>query len=429
MKAIKAKFFPYGVHVPDHKDLTCDCPIEEMPAPKTIAIALSQFIGKPASPIVNVGDQVKQGSLIASQDGFISANVFSSVSGQVTSIEEKMNSRGVKEKFIFIENDELYQKDYLEPLTNPTPQDIVKRVQDAGIVGLGGAAFPTYVKLSPKNAVDVLIINGAECEPYLNCDYRIMLEKTDEIAQGIRLIAKSLNVSKIIVAIEANKPKAIEIFERFEDFEVVILKKQYPMGSEKHLIYCCTSRKVPLGKLPADVGCVVQNLATCLATFEAVTMGKPLYERVMTVSGKGVTNPKNLLVKNGTDYQSIIDFCGGQSQNVCKIVEGGPMTGAAILSLNMWTKKATSGLLLLESKEISSADPTPCISCGRCANACPMRLMPMEIDFYANAKDYDKAVSLGGAMACIECGCCAYVCPAKRPLLQAIRLTKAKQRK
>lgn len=429
MKAIKGKFFPFGMHVPDNKSFTCDKPTEEMPAPQTVAIALSQFIGKPASPVVGVGDKVKQGSLIASQDGFISANVFSSVSGEVTAIEDRMNSRGIKEKFIFIANDNEYTQDFMPKLDSPSPSEIIKRVQDAGIVGLGGAAFPTYVKLSPKTPVDTLIVNGAECEPYLTCDYRIMLEKTQEIADGIRLIAQALGVKNIQVGIEANKPKAIEIFSAIDDFQVVILKKQYPMGSEKHLIYCCLGRKVPLGKLPSDVGCVVQNLATCLATHEAVRNGKPLYERVLTVSGKGIPNPKNLLVKNGTDYQSIIDFCGGMSANVSKIVEGGPMTGAAILSLNMWTKKATSGLLLLESKETSTAQPTPCISCGRCARTCPMRLMPMEIDFYSNAKDYDKAASAGGAMSCIECGSCAYVCPAKRPLLQAIRLTKAKQRK
>ncbi len=429
MKAIKGKFFPYGVHIADNKSLSCDCAIEEMPTPQIVAIALSQHIGKPATPLVKVGDKVKQGQLIASQDGFISSNIYSSVSGEVVAIEDKINSRGAVEKYIVIDNDDKYEKEYLPILDNPTAQEIVERTQQAGLVGLGGAAFPTYVKLSPKTAVDTLIINGAECEPYLTCDYRIMLEKSEQIAQGIRLVAKALGVTKIMVGIEANKPQAISIFEKFDDFEVVVLKKQYPMGSEKHLIYCCVGRKVGLGKLPSDVGCVVQNLATCLAIYEAVRLGKPLFERVMTVSGKGINRPKNLLVKNGTDYKSIIEFCDGKSDNVIKIVEGGPMTGVAILSLNMFTKKATSGLLLLESSEINIEEPTPCISCGRCASVCPMRLMPMDVSFYSNAGDFEKAATLGGALACIECGSCAYICPARRPLLQNIRLTKAKMRK
>jgi electron transport complex protein RnfC len=324
-----------------------------------------------------------------------------------------------------ISNDGLDDKAFMEPLPDLDADHIKTRIKEAGIVGLGGAGFPTAVKVAPADPVDTLILKGAECEPYLTCDHRLMLEHTDEIADGARLLAKAINVSKIIIGIEANKPDAIATFEKFDDIQVVILKKQYPMGSEKHLIYVTTGRKVAPGKLPASAGVVVQNVATAFAVYEAVTLGKPLYERVLTVSGKAVKTPKNLLVRLGTPIQAIIDYCGGEAEAPAKAICGGPMTGVAMQNYDSYTHKTTSGVLLLTKEEAAAYEPTPCLNCGKCADVCPMHLMPMQTAFYAGAGDFEAAAKLGGTINCIECGACEYICPARRPLIQAIRKTKA----
>ena len=420
----KAKLFLRGAHIPDKKALSKDIPIEEMPAPPILAISLAQHIGKPATPIVNVGDRVLQGQLIGQSSGFISANIYSSVSGTVIGIEKRPNVSGAKVDHIIIENDNKYENVVLEPLADREPQTIKNRIAEAGIVGMGGAGFPTVVKLSPQTKVDTLIINGAECEPYLTCDYRVMKERPQDLLQGIRLLAKAVGVSKIIMGIEKNKPDMIEFFAKESDITVVALKKAYPMGSEKHLIYCCTGRKVPVGKLPADAGCVVQNIATALATYEAVELNKPLYERYMTCSGESLYQPRNLLVKIGTRYDDILNFCKGFKKDTAMLVSGGPMMGPAMLSTDIYTTKTSSGFLALSTKEVSVENPTNCINCGKCAQVCPMHLLPMQIDFYAQAGDFDKAESVGGVMNCISCGCCAYVCPAKRALVQSITLAK-----
>ena len=442
------------------KNIAKDAALEVLPMPETVAISTSQSLGRPATPVVSAGQTVKEGELIARADGLISSDVFASICGTVTEIKTENGANGTDETFIVIKSDASGEKSYLPPLTDPSADEIKARIKDAGIVGLGGAGFPTAVKVAPKTPVDTLILNGAECEPYLTCDHRLMLEKADEIARGARYVAKALGVEKIIIGIEANKPDCIAVFEKYDDIQPVILKKQYPMGGEKQLIYVTTGRKVGIGKLPADVGVVVQNVATCYAVCEAVELGKPLYERVLTVSGKAVAQPKNLWVKVGTPVSAIIDYCGGEKlvkvlekdltsvkvdgkektttanyteikekSAVKKAVLGGPMTGVAIANYDQYTHKTTSAVLLLDEKEAAAKEPTPCLNCGMCADVCPMHLMPMNTAFYSAAGDYETAAKMGNVAYCIECGACEYICPAKRPLIQAIRKTKAELRK
>lgn len=396
-----------------------------MPAPAKVYISLSQHIGAPAIPIVNVGDKVKKGTLIAAASGAISANVYSSVAGTVAAIEDIVNGLNQRQKHIIIENDFSGEEELLPPISDLEPLSIVERIRLAGIVGLGGAGFPTAAKLTPKTEIDTLVINGAECEPYLTCDYRLMIERTDEIYRGIKYVARALNAKNIVVGIEINKMQAIEAFSKFNDLSVVALKKQYPMGSEKHLIYVTTGRKVPNGKMPFDVNCCVQNVKTVLAAYRAIEENKPLTEATLTVSGHGVKEQKNLTVAIGTPYSEIIEYCGGKSENVIKIVAGGPMMGKALTSYDQFVRKADSGILCLTNKESATAEPTPCINCGLCARKCPMRLMPMYIESYALIGDFKEAERYG-AMNCVECGLCAYNCPAKRALVQSITMAKAK---
>lgn len=424
MSIRKGLNYPYGIHVPDKKCLTCDKTIENMPTPEKVYVCMSQHIGAPAIPVVKVGDVVSKGDMVGQASGVISANVFSSICGTVVGIEEIVNALGQKLTYVVIENDNREQETLFEDIADFEPNTLIERIRLAGIVGLGGAGFPTAVKLSPKTQLDVLIINGAECEPYLNCDYRLMLERADDIYKGIKYAARALKINKIIVGIEANKPEAVKAFERFDDLDVVVLKKQYPMGSEKHLIYCTTKRKVPCGKMPFDVGVCVQNIKTMIACYEAIELNKPLTETVMTVSGEGVKEPKNLKVALGTPFSSLVEYCGGISEQTVKLVAGGPMMGKALIGLNHYTRKTDSGLLCLKREETSLDNATNCINCGKCAKNCPMRLMPMYIESYTLAGDYKNAEKYG-AMNCIECGSCAFNCPAKRALVQSISRAKA----
>lgn len=425
MSIRKGKNYLYGIHVKDEKSLTCDCPIEEMPLPEIVYLSMSQHIGAPAIPVVSVGDYVKKGTLIGQASGAISANVYSSICGEVTAIEDIVNGLGQKQKYVIIKNDGGTDELTFDNLNDFEPSTLVERIRLAGIVGLGGAGFPTAVKLSPKTKLDALIINGAECEPYLTCDYRLMLERTHDVYKGIKYVARALNIKRIIIGIEANKPKAIEAFSSYDDLEVVVLKKQYPMGSEKHLIYCTTGRKVPIGKMPFDVGCCVQNIKTMVACYEAIELNKPLTETILTVSGRGVKTPKNLKVALGTPFNVIAEYCGGVAENNVKVVAGGPMMGKALISLKHYTRKTDSGILFLKDGETNASTPTNCINCARCAKNCPMRLMPMYIESFALAGDYVNAEKYG-AMNCLECGSCAYNCPAKRALVQSISMAKAK---
>ena len=430
MKAVKGKYFFGGVHPNDRKYFSKAAPLERMPEPEVVAISTAQSLGRPAMPVVEVGQEVKIGELIAKADGPISSDVFSSVCGTVEDIREEVAASGAPEKFIFIKNNGKSDNVHLPPLTSPTADEIKARIKDTGIVGLGGAGFPTAVKVSPRTPVDTLILNGAECEPYLTCDHRLMLEKTDEIVRGARYIATALGVTNIIIGIEANKPDCIAKFEPYDDIKVVILKKKYPMGGEKQLVYVTTGRKIGLPpKLPADSGVVVQNVATAYAVCEAVEQGKQLYERVVTVSGGAVAIPKNIWVKLGTKVEEIVAYCGGENVNPKKVIQGGPMTGVALSNYDVYTHKTTSGVLLLTEHCAAADHPTPCLNCGKCADICPMHLMPMNTEFYALAGDYAAAAKYGNTLACIECGACTYNCPARRPLMQAIRRTKAELRK
>lgn len=429
MKTIKAKSFFYGVHPKGMKELSKAEHTKVMPLPEEVAISTTQSLGKPALPVVEVGQKVKAGTLIAKADGAISSNVFASVSGEVTQIQKLVGARGNEETYIFVKSDGTDQKEWLTPLENPTPEEIKERIFAAGVVGLGGAGFPTAVKLAPRSPVDTLILNGAECEPYLTCDYRIMMENTDQIVAGARYIAKALGVKNILIGIETNKPDALEAFEKYDDIQPVALKKQYPMGSEKHLIYVCTGRKVGIGKLPADSGVAVNNVSTALAVQQAVEQGKPLYESLLTVSGGAAAKPQNVWFRVGTSIREIVDYCGGEKATPKKVINGGPMTGVALSSYDLYTSKTTSGILLLSESEAAAYEPTPCLSCGKCADVCPMRLMPMQTEFYAQAGDYESAAKYGNTMSCIECGACEFICPAKRPLVQSIRKTKAAMRK
>lgn len=415
-----------GIHVLDFKNLSCDKPIEKMPTPKTVYISLSQHIGKPSRAIVAPGDRVKKGQLIGEESGFISASLYSSVSGTVKEVKTITLPSGTSE-YVVIESDDSEEEVFLPPIDTNDAQAIMSRVRQAGIVGLGGAGFPTYVKMATKDKIDVVLINGAECEPYLTCDHRVMLEHPSEIIEGAKYIAKALGTNNVVIGIEDNKSDAIKALGGFDGVTVVPLKKKYPQGSEKQLIYACTGRKVAPKKLPSSVGVCVFNVQTAFQVYRAVKLNIPLYERVVTVTGKGIGETKNLLVANGTPYKDIIDFCGGLKDNAAKVIVGGPMMGKVLPSQIGYAKKTDSGILVLSEKETSLKSPSPCINCGRCAKACPMHLMPMYIDLYTQTGKYERADEYG-ATNCFECGACAYVCPAKRDLVGSVQLCKRKLR-
>ena len=418
--------FKRGVHPAGYKELTKDVALVEFPTPEVVSIPFSQHIGAPAAPIVEVGAHVNVGTMIGKAGGFVSANVFSSVSGTVKALETKRTAIGSRVVHAVIENDGLYEEDFLEPLSDPTPDLIKARIAEAGIVGMGGATFPTHVKFSPKTPVDLLIITAAECEPYITCDYRLCLEKTKEIIEGVKYMMRALGVEKAYIGVEDNKPDAISRLSEFasDAIEVVPLVTKYPQGAEKQLIYSITGRVVPEGALPAEVGCVVDNAHTAFAVYEAVALGKPSFMRAMTVSGKACLHPGNFWVRNGVSYQDLAEYCGLDDSAV-KIVSGGPMMGFAQADLTPSCGKGTSSLLFLTDDEISDGDKpiSACINCASCASHCPMHLMPMFIERAVDAEDAVEAKKLH-ALSCLECGCCSYVCPACRPLVTSMRRAK-----
>ncbi len=418
--------FRRGTHPPANK-FTQDNPLSEFKVPDKLYIPLSQHIGAPAKAVVAQGDYVKEGQLLAEAGGFVSAPVFSSVSGTVTKFIKLPTATGGECECIEIENDFKYEKQFLPPLENPTKEEILQRVKDAGIVGMGGATFPTHVKLSPSKKVDTLIINAAECEPYITCDYRLLLEETDTFFKGVALLMKALDVDKAYIGIEANKPVAIKLLAEKTPENIVImkLKTKYPQGAEKQLIYSVTRRIVPTGGLPMDVGCVVSNVHTAFAVAKAVYDGQPLYMRAMTVSGGGVEIKGNFWVRGGTTYQFIYDqLKGNKPEEITeKVVSGGPMMGFAQANLKTPTNKGASSLLFLTDGEFNESPTTQCINCGKCIKNCPMTLLPKEIEYAVEKKDFAGTLKLG-VMNCIECGVCSYSCPAKRPLVQAMRLAK-----
>jgi electron transport complex protein RnfC len=416
-----------GIHPKDRKERTAGCALEKMPAPDKLYVNLAQHAGAPAEAVVAVGDSVKCGTLIGRAQGFISANVHSPVSGKVTALVKQPSASGIKTLHVEIENDGLYDEDFLPPLENPAKEDILARVKDAGIAGMGGAAFPLFVKLSPKETIDTLIVNGVECEPYITCDYRIMLERTEEVARGIALVKAASGAANAIIGIEANKAEAAKKLAAVlpPDIKVVLLKTKYPQGAEKQLIYALTRRRVPAGGLPAAVGVTVLNIQTALAVCEAVEKGRPPIMRAVTVSGGGVEHAGNYYVYTGTPYKFIYDNLKGNAEEdaVAKILSGGPMMGMAQSDLSASVVKGTSALLFLTDAEISERPMTQCINCASCHKCCPMNLMPMVFESLYEQGEF-ASVKAAGVLNCIECGACSYVCPAKRPLVQVIRLTK-----
>ncbi|MBF0506133.1 MAG: electron transport complex subunit RsxC [Nitrospirae bacterium] len=423
-----------GIHPPDKKELSKDKAISPAKPLKKVVIPLSQHIGAPCKLGVTIGQNVKKGEIVGIPEGFVSAPVHSSVSGKVVAISEFPMPTGKMTTCVVIENDGSEEWTLLKD--NPdylklTSEQLKEKVKEAGIVGMGGASFPTHVKLSPpkEKPIDVVILNGAECEPYLTADYRLMIERPGDVVEGLKILMKILSVGKGIIGIENNKPDAIKAMELAVSGEpgikVCALEVKYPQGAEKMLIKAAVDREVPARGLPMDIGVVVQNIGTAIAVYEAARYGKPLIERVVTVTGEGINEPKNLMVKVGTLVSDLIDECGGFKSDAAKVISGGPMMGFSIYSLDVPVTKGTSGILVLpEEGVVHAEDFGPCIRCGRCIDICPMKLMPSmlsilsEKGFYEEAKEYDL-------FDCFECGSCTYVCPSKRPIVQFVRLAKS----
>ncbi|MEN8117657.1 MAG: electron transport complex subunit RsxC [Bacteroidota bacterium] len=425
-----------GVHPPENK-LSADKKIEELPLPKTVFIPVAQHIGAPSAPVVKRGDEVKVGQVIAQSSSFVSTNIHSSVSGKVKKVDFSADSSGYSKQGIFIDvdGDEWVEgidrsEDLVKEISLEGP-DIVKKIQEAGIVGLGGATFPTHVKLVPPKGMkaEVLLINGVECEPYLTSDHRLMIEKSDEIMVGTQILMKAMGVDKAVIGIENNKPDAIKLLsEKVKDYKgisVVALKVQYPQGGEKQLINAVTGKEVPSGGLPIAVGAVVSNVGTAFAVYEAIQKNKPLFERVVTVTGKGVANPSNFKVRVGTTTSELVEAAGGLPENTGKVISGGPMMGKAIASLDVPVTKGTSGILLMQDEESKRKEFDNCIRCGRCVSVCPMGLEPYLLMTLGEKQILDRAEN-EKIMDCIECGSCSYTCPSNRPLLDYIRHGKGK---
>jgi len=427
------KSFLGGIHPNDNKKYTANKPIEVAPIPDKVFIPVRQHIGAPTSPIVKKGDEVKKGQLIAKSDAFVSANVHSSISGKVVDIAEYPHPGFGKCLTIVIESDG--KDEWVEgmPISRNwqdlSDKDMIDIIRDAGIVGMGGATFPSHVKLSPPTdkKVEFFILNGAECEPYLTSDYRSMLEYTDRIVSGVKIIMKILKAEQGFVGIEDNKKDAIEIMEKaFQGtgVQVVSLPTKYPQGAEKMLIKVLTGREVPSGRLPMDVGAVVQNVGTCIAVSDAVERGIPLIQRVTTLSGGALKEPKNLLLRIGTTFKYAIDLCGGFKEEPVKIVMGGPMMGFAQSNLEVPILKGVSGILSLSKSDVNTGTETACIRCGRCLKACPMSLNPSMLSILGQNNLYREAKEDFNLLDCVECGSCVYVCPAKRNIVQYVKYLK-----
>jgi len=433
------KTFRRGIHPREFKELSKDQAIQALPAPPQVVLPMSQHLGVPCVPTVKKGDAVRKGQVVGEPDPsnprrFVSAPVHASISGKVVAVEPRPTPLAPSVLCVVVENDG--QDAWLDGLpaeTDPATLDansIKARIQAAGIVGMGGAGFPTHVKISPppEKPIDTLILNAAECEPFLTCDYRLMLERTAEVVEGLLILGKALAVKNVLVGIEANKPDAFAALSKAAEgrgVRVEMCKVKYPQGAEKQLIYALTRRVVPAGGLPLEVGVVVQNVATALAVREAVCLGKPLIERVVTVTGDGVGQPSNFLVRLGTPFRALLE-AARMHPGVRKVVAGGPMMGIAVGNLDVPVVKGTSGLLVLQEAEMP--DWRACISCGRCVDACPMGLMPNEISIACEAKNLEAAAA-ANLMDCFECGCCTYVCPAKRPIVHWVKWAKAEAAK
>jgi len=430
------KTFPLGgVHPPENK-LTADLPIEYLPVPESVIIPVLQHIGSPANPVVNKGDAVRTGQLIAAGKGFISANIHSPVSGKVNKIDFASDSTGYKQTAIFIdvEGDEWLDtidrsKEIIRDI-KLSPEEIVKKCFESGIVGLGGATFPSHVKLTVQSGkkCEVLIINGVECEPYLTADHRLMLEKAEEILTGATILMKALNVERAMIGIENNKPDAIahitKLATSFKGISVYPLKVKYPQGAEKQLIKALTGREVPSGRLPLDVGAVVHNVGTAFAVYEAVQKNKPLFERVVTVTGKSLSKPGNYMVRTGTSLTRLIEAAGDLPDDTGKIINGGPMMGKALNNTDVPVVKGMSGVVIVPAGESLRDEIKPCIRCAKCVSACPLNLEPFLLMTISEKGLFERAEK-ERITDCMECGSCSFACPASRPLLDYIRLGKS----
>jgi len=426
-----AKTFPRGgSEIPHRKEATEHKPIVTLAPPQFVVIPLRQHIGAPCKPLVAVGDYVKMGQKIGDTDQFVSAPVHASVSGTVTAIEERVLLNGSKCLAVVIENDGKDERHVYptKPVDKMSAESIRQAVREAGIVGMGGAGFPTHIKLNPPKPVDTVIINGAECEPYLTCDHRLMVEQAEALVEGTKAIMKAVGAERGILGIEANKPDAIEAVRDMigdaPSLSVTVLQVRYPQGAEKQLIKAAVNREVPSGKLPAEVGCVVSNVHTAISIYEALTKGIASYERVVTVSGGAVVDPRNVRVRIGTPLQALLDFCGGTLGEPAVIVGGGPMTGPPVASLEAPVVKNLSGILALTAEEVGFDENRPCIRCARCVNVCPMGLTPNMLGALSHHGRFSQAASIG-LMDCIECGLCSFACPSKRALVTWIKEGKA----
>jgi len=430
------KTFPVGgVHPPENK-LTAGIAIQHLPLPARVAIPVSQHIGEPAVVIVNKGDRVKTGQMIAQSKGFVSSNIHSSVSGTVNKIDTVIDTTGFRQTAVFIdtEGDEwietIDRSDETPVEVILSPEEIVKKCLESGIVGLGGATFPSHVKLTVPagKRCDTLIINGAECEPYLTSDHRLMLEKGKEILIGTTILMKALKVSKAIIGIENNKTDAIDHLTRlsseFQGITVYPLKVKYPQGAEKQLIKALINREVPSGRLPLDVNTIVHNVGTAFAVYEAVQKNKPLFERVVTITGKSLSKPGNYFVRTGTPVRSLIEAAGGLPEDTGKIVSGGPMMGKALPNIDVPVVKGTSGIVLIPRSESERMEIQPCIRCAKCVSACALNLEPYLLMTLSEKGEFERA-ERERITDCMECGSCSYTCPDGRPLLDYIRLGKS----
>ncbi len=420
--------FSGGIHPDDGKRFSKDRKVEPVIPHGEMVYPLSQHIGAPAKPVVKKGDFVLKGQVIAEAGGFVSAPVHASVSGTVKGIESRFNPAGTKVDCIIIENDEQYTEieyEPVKPITEMSREEIIEKIGDAGIVGMGGAGFPTRVKLSPKEPekIDYIIANCAECEPYITADYRRMLENTEELISGMRVLLTIFPNAKGIFAVEDNKKDCIEKLEetiQAEDrMEVKAMLTKYPQGAERQLIYTVTKRAIHSAMLPADAGCIVDNVETLIGIHRAVIEGKPLVERVVTVSGDAVNNPGNFRVLLGTSHRELAEAAGGFSADPEKLISGGPMMGFAMVTLDAPVTKTSSSLLAFKKDPISQLKESACINCGRCVQVCPSRIIPSRLADYAKRHDEASFVAMNG-LECVECGSCSYVCPAKRQLKQAI---------
>lgn len=421
--------FTGGIHPYDGKELSKDKPIKAILPKGELVYPMSQHIGAPASPIVAKGDHVLTGQKIAEAGGFVSAPIYATVSGTVKAIEPRRTVTGDMVMSIVVENDNLYDEvtyGPVKPLEELTKEEIIGLIREAGVVGMGGAGFPTHVKLSPKEPekIEYVIANCAECEPYLTSDYRRMIEEPEKIVDGMKVILRLFDKAQGILAVEDNKQDCVAALKKLtageKNITVKALKTKYPQGAERQLIYASTGRAINSSMLPADAGCIVDNVDTIVAINQAVREGKPLMHRIVTVTGDAVADPRNFIVRIGTNYHELVEEAGGFKTEPAKIVSGGPMMGFALFGLDVPTTKTSSALLCMTEDEVSRYEPSACINCGRCVEVCPGRVLPSKLADFAEQGDDEKFLAYNG-MECCECGCCSYVCPAKRPLTQEIK--------